>query len=234
MFFYGKEEFDTFYLQMVEVVNRMGFDSSMPEQFWMSYESREESWLTQNEVTKFVSQGYVSQSAMTIKTFKPFPKGGWLLPVRVKSFEKKMDPCMEELLASVPIELPIVATNYYFGNCEGDVLIVAGKWQHPIVFCLELKSNRKIGAALRQAAHLSSIVPGWLAPYDPRNPQQYSLSDAYAVAFTPFGCKHNYTYSGVGPNYEEFLHTWYARFITELGLSGFYKERNIDTPPVNN
>ena len=187
MWFYGREEFNTFHEMMKEVVSRMEWDASMPEQFWLDYDFRELAWMKQNDVEFYTSQSYVSQSAFIRNVQPHFSKNEeTLLPIKIHPIASAvMDPYEEELLTSKPPGLQIVAAEYILNRFAGDFLICPPcDVKNPIFICLELKSNF-VSVGFKQAMRMQNFTRAWFDVFDGRNPDCSNPLEVYAVAFTP-------------------------------------------------
>ena len=219
MFFYGKEEFDAFHEQMKEVVTRMQWNSSMPEQFWLSYESREDAWLAQNEVTKFESQSYVSQSAVVGTTFirnvritsKP---RDLVWPTKIHDTHSScQDPFEEEALNTKPTDFRIICQEYVLNRFAGDMMLAYGDDHlRPVIICLELKSKGPL-VAYKQAIRLADYVRNWYDIFDTRVDQEREPVKVFAVGMTPKGLRHDLPEGRMS----KVLCQWYKDFQNECG-----------------
>jgi hypothetical protein len=163
MFFYGKDEFDSFHVQMKEVVSRMEWNSSMPEQFWMCYEAREQAWMDQNEVTKFVSQGYVSQGKKVpaFVTVKPEHTPSQMMRICTSHLEanpKGLDDGERTLVSTKPKQFKFVASHYFIKQFEGDLMIIANIHGQDWVVCVELKSDDNLERATEQCRRQARLL----------------------------------------------------------------------------
>lgn len=196
MFFYGEEEFNHFHEQMKEVVTRMEWNSSMPEQFWLCYEARENAWMNQNEVTKFSSQSYVSQSAVAeafIRNIKVHNKPkNMIMPIKIHDTQSTFqDPYEEELITTKPTSLRLLCQEYVFNRFAGDMLLSYGNSHlKPVLVCLELKSKSPL-CAYRQAIRLADYTRSWYDICDTRIEPNRQPVQVYSVGITPHGVRHD-------------------------------------------
>jgi hypothetical protein len=221
-FFYGEEHFNRKFNQMKDVVSRMGWEHSMPENFWDTYEVREAQWLLNNEVDKnFESQTWVSQSAFirNVKAFT-FKSGNQLiLPIGIHDTQSSFaDPFEEELICTKPAALRILCQEYKLSAYVGDILLAYGSIASPILICLELKSQ-KTGAAYRQASRLSRFAESWFMVHDTR--VQMNPVEVYSVGISP----HAFVTDIDDPVLFNIIEEWYLAFAKEC--------HNGDTLPAN-
>ena len=221
-FFYGEDFFNQRFEQMKEIVSRMGWEHSMPENFWATYDVRETQWLLNNEVDKnFESQSWTSQSAFirTVKAFS-FKSGNQLiLPIGIHDTQSAFaDPFEEELLCTKPAALRILCQEYKFNAYVGDVLLAYGSITSPILICLELKSH-KTGVAYRQATRLSRFTESWFMVHDTR--VQMNPVQVYSVGISP----ESFLTDIEDPILLNIIEEWYQAFVLEC--------QNGDTRPAD-
>ena len=176
--------------------------------------------MAQNEVSKIVSQGYVSQSTVVSGAFirnvriTQKPKD-LVLPIKIHDTQSSyQDPFEEELITSKPTYFRIVCQEYVLNRFAGDMMLSCSEdYLRPVIVCLELKSKGP-ATAFKQALRLSDYTRSWYDIYDCRVDQNREPVEVYSVGITPNGLRHDMP---DGPMLDAMLE-WFAAFQKKCGV----------------